>query len=98
MEKQGEQKKYHDLHSRNRNFFIEERVLVRNMQNNTRWLLGTNVEQRGPLSYPVQVVNGVVRKRRVDYLQKTIDSPQEEEVTAPEIVYESQIASPIQSY
>ena len=48
LEKQGEQKKYYDLHSRNRNFFIEERVLVRNMRNNPRWLLGTIVEQRGP--------------------------------------------------
>ena len=34
----------------------------------------------------------------VDHLQKTIDSPQEEEVTVPEIVDESQIASPLQSY
>ena len=34
----------------------------------------------------------------VDHLRKTIDSPQEEEVTVPEVVGESQIASPLQSY
>ena len=35
-EKQAEQKKYHDLHSRKQNFFIGERVLVHNMRNETR--------------------------------------------------------------
>ena len=74
-QKQAEQKKYHDLHSRNRNFFIGERVLVRNMRNSPRWLLGTITEWRGPLSYLVQVANGVVWKRHVDHLRKTIDSP-----------------------
>ena len=34
----------------------------------------------------------------MDRLQKTIDSPQEEEVTVPEVVDEFQIASPLQSY
>ena len=68
------------------------------MQNDARWLLGTIIEQRGPLSYLVQVANGVVWKRHVDHLRKTIDSPQEEEVTVPEVVDESQIALPLQSY
>ena len=94
-QKQAEQKKYHDLHSRNRNFFTGERVLVRNMRNDPRWLLGTIVERRGPLSYLVQVANGVVWKRHVDHLRKTIDSPQEE-VTVPEIIDESPTASLLQ--
>ena len=80
-QKQAEQKKYHDLHSRNRNIFIGERVFVRNMRNDPCWLLGTIVERRGPLSYLVHVANGVVWKRQVDYLQKTVDSPQEEVAT-----------------
>ena len=33
-----------------------------------------------------------------DHLQKTINSPQKEEVTVLEVVDESQIASPLQSY
>ena len=45
----------------------------------------------------MQVANGVVWRRHVDHLQKTIDSPQEE-VTVPEVVDESQIASPLQFY
>ena len=61
------------------------------------WLLGIIVEQRGPLSYLVQVANGVVWRRHVDHLRKTIDSPQEE-VTVPEVVDESQVALPLQSY
>ena len=79
FQKQASQKKVHDLHSRTREFFNGERILVRNMRNGPRWLLGTVIERRGPLSYLVQVANGVVWKRHVDHLRKTIDSPQEEE-------------------
>ena len=75
-----------------------ERVIVCNMRNDPHWLLGTIVERRGPLSHLVQVANGVVWRRHVDHLRKTIGSPQEEEVTVPEVVDESQIASPLQSY
>ena len=76
---QASQKKDHDLHSRSQEFFIGERVLARNMRNGPQWLLGTVIGQRGQLSYLVQVADGVVWKRRVDSLRKTIDSPQEEE-------------------
>ena len=81
-QKQASQKKHHDLHSHSRDFFVGERVLVRNMRSGPRWLVGTVVERRGPLSYLVQVANGVVWKRHVDHLRLTIDSPQEEEETA----------------
>jgi len=59
FQKQASQKKVHDLHSRTREFFNGERILVRNMRNGPRWLLGTVIERRGPLSYLVQVANGV---------------------------------------
>ena len=65
------------------------------MRNDPRWLLRTIVERRGPLSYLVQVANGVVWKRHVDHLRKTIDSPQKE-VTVLEIIDESPTASPLQ--
>ena len=81
-QKQASQKKNHDLHSHSRDFFVGERVLVRNMLSGPWWLVGTVVERRGPLSYLVQVANGVVWKRHVDHLRRTIDSPQEEEETA----------------
>ena len=73
-QKQARQKKNHDLHSHSRDFHVGERVLVRNMR--------PIVEHRGPLSYLVQVANGVVWRRHVDHLRQTIDSPQEEEETA----------------
>ena len=68
------QKKNHDLHSHSRDFFVGERVLVRNMR--------PVVEHRGSRSYLVQVANGVVWRRHVDHLRQTIDSSQEEEETA----------------
>ena len=46
----------------------------------------------------MQVANGVVWKRHVDHLRKTVDSPQEEEVTVPEIIDESPTSSPLQSH
>ncbi len=58
-QKQAEQKKGHDNHSRIREYFIKQSVLARNLRNGPRWLLGTIVE-RGQLSYLVQVGNGVV--------------------------------------
>ena len=44
------------------------------------------------------MANGVVWKRRVDHLRKTVDSPQKQEVTVPEIIDEFPIASSLQSY
>ena len=76
---QAAQKKTHDLHSRGRQFFVGQRVLVRNLREGPRWILGTVIERRGPLSYLVQVASGQVWKRHIDHLLKTIDSPQKEE-------------------
>ena len=87
LQGQSAQKRSHDQHSRRREFFIGERVLVRNLREGPRWLLGTVTERRGPLSYLVQVASGQVWKRHVDHLLETIDSPRKEELEAePETV------------
>ena len=55
-----------------------QRVMARNLRDGPRWVLGTVVERRGPLSYLVQVATGVLWRRHIDHLLETADSPQEE--------------------
>ena len=43
----------HDLHTRRCEFFIGQRVLVRNLRNGPRWLQGTVIERKESLSYLV---------------------------------------------
>ena len=77
-QKQANQKDGHDSHSRRREFFVGQRVMARNLRDGPRWVLGTVVERRGPLSYLVQVATGVLWRRHIDHLLETADSPQEE--------------------
>ena len=93
--KQAVQKETHDLQSRSREFLVGERVLVRNMRNGFRWLLGTVVERKGPLSYLVQVANGVIWKRHVNHLLKCSDSPQEERENSAQDIDESSSPYPL---
>ena len=80
-QKQAEQKKDHNLHTRKREFFIGQRVLVRNLRDGPRWLQRTVIERKGPLSYLVQMTSGTVWKRHVDHMLESVDSPLEETVT-----------------
>ena len=88
-QKQTSRKK--DSHSQE--FFIGEKILARNMRSGPHWLPGTVIGQKGSLSYLVQVANGVVWKRQVDHLRKTIDSPQEEEEAAVPDIDDSRLDS-----
>ena len=80
-QKQAEQKKDHDLHTCRREFFVGQRVLVRNLRDGPRWLQGTVIERKGPLSYLVQLASGTVWRRHVDHMLESVDSPLEETVT-----------------
>jgi len=78
FQKQARQKDRHDHYFQRQEFFAGQRVLARNLRDGPRWVLGTIVERRGPLSYLVQVADGVIWRRHVDHLLETTDSPQEE--------------------
>ena len=51
--KQAEQKQYHDVHSKAREFEAGQTVLVRNLLGEPKWVNGTVIEQTGPVSYKV---------------------------------------------
>jgi len=87
-QKQAKHKKDHDLHTRRREFFVGQRVLVRNLRDGPRWLQGTVIEWKGPLSYLVQLASGTVWKRHVDHTLESVDSPLEETVTPEPVTHE----------
>ena len=87
-QKQVKQKKDHDLHTRRCEFFVGQRVLVRNLRDGPCWLQGTVIEWKGPLSYLVQLASGSVWKRHVDHMLESVDSPLEETVTPEPVTHE----------
>ena len=79
--KQAQQKFYHDKHTRTRELFIGQRVMIRNLCPGDKWIPGTIIERTGPLSYLVQVAGGQTWKRHIDHLRQMDDSPQHEQTT-----------------
>ena len=74
---QSVQKQNFDKHCRQRDFFVGPRVMVRNLRPGPRWVPGTLIERKGPLTYLVQVSEGRIWKRHVDHLHKTTDTQQD---------------------
>lgn len=62
VSKQYEQKKYHDQHARERNFSVNQEVMVRNWREGTKWVRGTVQRKLGALSYEVKVGSQVWRR------------------------------------
>ena len=85
-EASGAKEKDHDHHTRRREFFIGQRVLVRNLRDGPHWLQGTIIGQKRSLSYLVQLTSGAVWRRQIDHILESVDSPQEEPVTPEPII------------
>ena len=65
---QARQKLRHDAHSRFCEFAVSDKVMVRDGRDKSLWRPGTIMEQRGPVSYQVQLESGVIQRRHVDHL------------------------------
>ena len=65
--KQNNQKVAHDAHSKNREFQVDEKVLVQNFRGEPKWLEATVVERTGPVSYKVMIGEETSR-RHVDQM------------------------------
>ena len=48
------------MHAKAREFFVGQRVMLRNLQDGPKWVPGVVVGQQGPLSYVVQTTGGEV--------------------------------------
>ena len=64
------QKQYHDEHTKDRNFSLGQRVLVRNYTGSPFWLPGIVKTVLGPVSYQVELNDGRLWKRHLDQLLK----------------------------
>ena len=72
---QAHQKKYHDAHTRFRQFSVGSRVMVRDGRDKSTWRPGTIRERRGPVSYLVQLDSGEVQRKHVDHLREGTPMP-----------------------
>ena len=74
--KQAQQKWSRDQHSQGRVLFVGQRVMVLNFLQGLRWIPGTIVKHKEPLSYLMQISEGRIWHRHIDHLRETGDSPQ----------------------
>ena len=70
MTTQGRQKDYHDLHSKYREFYPGDAVLVKDLRKDKTWWPGTVVERSTPKLYVIVLSDGRVWKRHVDHLHR----------------------------
>ena len=77
---QATQKAYHDQveHSRERDLWVGQRVLVRNYRPGEDWIPVTVVDRKGSRSCTVQVANGQLWHRHIEQLKEMRHSPQED--------------------
>ena len=74
QEKQADQKRYHDAHSKYREFYIGQPVLLRNLRDGAKWIPGTIVEYTGPVLYRVQVSDQVSCPHTDQLLEHSVSS------------------------
>ena len=67
MNKQADQVSHHNQHAKARHFSIEQNVMVRNLRPGKKWVPGVK-KQLGPLTFLVEVENGILWKRHIDQL------------------------------
>ena len=87
MDSQATQKATHDVHSKFREFYPGDRVLVKDLRKEDTWWPGSVVERSGPRSYVVVLNDGRVWKCHVDHVRR--DS-MDRTVTDPSREMESQ--------
>ena len=68
MEKQIDQKHYHDQRAKVRNFTEGDKVYVRNYSHGPKWLSGTITDKTGPLSFVIRLSDGRVVRRHSDQI------------------------------
>ena len=71
--KQNNQKATQDAHSKDRNFQVNETVLVQNFRGEPKWLEAVITKRTGPVSYTVQIGKEIA-KRHVDQILSRKDS------------------------
>ena len=66
---QERQKSGHDSHTKARTFAPGDKVFVHNFASGPTWIPGTIAEERGPLSFHIQLENGRVVRQHIDHVR-----------------------------
>ena len=69
---QADQVAHHDIHSKYRFFQIGEMVLAKP---GAPWVTGKIIQQLAPLTFQVEVEQGVCWRRHIDHLKKLSSAP-----------------------
>ena len=72
---QATQKAPHDRRAKSRDFFVGQEVMARNPRSGANYLPGVVVQRLGPLSFLVEVGDGIVWRRHVDHLKPLLETP-----------------------
>ena len=72
---QATQKAPHDRQAKSRDFFVGQEVMARNPRSRANYLPGVVVQRLGPLSFLVEVGDGIVWRRHVDHLKPLLETP-----------------------
>ena len=83
-DKQAQQKKGHDVHTKQRHLQIGSSVLAKNFNSMPTWLPGIITACLSPLTYSIQLKDGRIWERYIDHIQQNDVS--EEQNTVPEDV------------
>ena len=67
---QANQKSQHDQRAKIREFFVGQEVMTRNLRPGPKYVTGVVVQKLGPLSYLVEVGEGLIWRRHVDHLKE----------------------------
>ena len=81
-DKQGQQQRHHDQHSKQRTFAVGERVYVKNHRGGVPWLPGVIVQVTGPVSYRVEMADGNTIRSHQDHIRRRFteaEQPSEDE-------------------
>ena len=70
MEKQAEQARHHDCHSTSREMIVGQNVMARNFRQGEKWIPGIIVKRLGPLTYLIELKQGLRWTRHIDHLRK----------------------------
>ena len=74
-ERQAAQKELHDKTSKQRDFFIGQQVMTKNLRPGPTWVPGVIVERLGPVTFLVEVEIGLTWKRHIDHIRARGDQP-----------------------
>ena len=69
-ERQRQQQRYRDQHSRTVTFTVGEKVFIKNFRPGRKWLPGHIHHQRGPVSFEIELEDGRTCHRHQDHIRK----------------------------